>query len=361
MTTSASDRLRAVCATLLACVLLATSASAWAEPSAKDREAARNLLISGREKKKNGDLNGAIGDFYRAHGIMHVPTTGLDLGKAQAEVGLLVEARTTLLETAKLPVKPNEAPAFARAREEAKRLAEQITARLATVTVNIKGLPPRAKVILSVDGADNSSAVRGQPFKINPGKRTIGASHGESTASKPVDIPEGGSQTIELTLVPRPGEPAAAGEVDLDAAPADPNAKPPPKTDVSSEEALAEASTSGDAAKPKPTATSTNPLVFVGIATTGLGVAVGTVTGLMSMSIYSSVEPRCTRGLCPPETHSDIDNGVTLATASTVSFVVAGIGAGITVWGLLTPRKVPAKAATSFRVLPLPNGVVGTF
>jgi hypothetical protein len=333
-----------------------------AAPAAKDREVARTLLISGREKLKSGNVKGALADFTQAHAIMHVPTTGLDLGKAQVASGLLLEARATLLETAKMPAKPKEPPAFARARQDAKFLAEALKARLGTVTVNIKGVPPGKKVALSVDGVEVSDAVRSVPFLANPGVRTIAASYGGSKADKQVELTEGGNQLIEFTLIPT-NTVAAGGEVDLDtgaaasAGGAPKGSTPPPPE---SEPTPYGAEAPSPAPAPEPAKKSTNPLVYAGLAATGLGIGVGTITGLSAISTYSKVEPRCVKGLCPPATHSDIDNGVTMATVSTVAFIFAGVGAGVTVYGLLSPRKTP-KATAGVRVIPTPAGIAGTF
>jgi hypothetical protein len=74
-----------------------------AEPTAADRETARTLLIDGREKLSAGDAKGALQSFQAAHAIMGVPTTGLDLARAQAALGDLVGARATALGVASPP------------------------------------------------------------------------------------------------------------------------------------------------------------------------------------------------------------------------------------------------------------------
>src|SRR5262245_48380446 len=91
-----SARVRRVAVTVLVMVsALSIASPAWGEPSAAERETARALLISGRDKRKSGKLAEALQDFERAHAIMHVPTTGLDLGKLQEQLGKLVEAHDT--------------------------------------------------------------------------------------------------------------------------------------------------------------------------------------------------------------------------------------------------------------------------
>src|SRR5262249_55090793 len=112
--------------------------------------------------------------------------------------------------------------------------------------------------------------------------------------------------------------------------------------------------------------TKTNTLVWVGLATAAAGVGVGTVTGVMAFSAKSDVTSRCDGGTrCPPSTWADIDRGSSLGTASTIAFVVGGIGLGAMLYGLLNPRKVPAQAATEttsgLRLYPGVTGVAGTF
>src|SRR5260370_39928772 len=80
--------------------------SASADPTAADRETARSLMQEGRELREKGDLQGALKRFQAADGIMHVPTTGLEVARTQATLGLLVGARDTI---ATIPKAPSQA------------------------------------------------------------------------------------------------------------------------------------------------------------------------------------------------------------------------------------------------------------
>jgi len=317
---------------------------AWAaEPTATERETARTLLFSGREKRKNGQLKEALADFEKAHNIMKVPTTGLDLGRAQKDLGMFVEARATLLEQARSPEKAGEPVAFKRARKEAKQLADEIAPRLATLTLSVSA---GAKV--RIDDAELSSSSIGVPLKVNPGKHAIVASvEGGDEKKTTVDLVEGEIKTVELRLAGAP-PPETKGDPNKD-----PNKDPTkdPNKDTK-----------------KSDGSKTNALVYVGAATAGVGVLVGSVTGLMAFGVKSDVTGRCTQNKCPPATHSDIDRGETLGTVSTVAFVIGGVGAVILVYGLLNP--VPASSgsqpptqgsARAFRVVPSPFGIAGVF
>ena len=339
---SASDgprRWLQACALALGLVLGASAAAA--EPSLPEREAARTLLLSGREKRKQGQLGEALADFEKAHAIMRVPTTGLDLGKAQQELGLLVEARTSFLEAARHPVKRNESRAFKRARKEAKQLAEEIVPRLVTLTVSV---PSGAQV--TIDGAEISASSINVPLKVNPGRHEIVGTLDGDEKREWIEVAEGEVKTIELPLVPKAADP-----------------EKPSKKKKGSSRAKREPDAGAKASGSK---TTTSPLVWIGGGTAATGLVVGTVTGLMAFSVHGEVTTRCTGGIrCPPETHAEIDRGTTLGTVSTVAFVVAGIGAGVLVYGLLNP-KVEAKADSSAvapkpRWVATPLGVAGTF
>ena len=308
-------------------VIVALSGTAYAEPTAAEKETARTLLLSGREKRKNGQNKEALADFEKAHAIMHVPTTGLDLGKTQETLGLLVEARQTYLEASRYPRQPNESPAFERARQDAKKLADAISPRLATLTVSV---PKDAKVKL--DESEISASSIGVPLKVNPGKHQIIATLGTDEKRSAVELAEGESKSIELELEGAPVAP------------------PPPPHD--------------DKDKVKGAETKTNTLVWVGGGIAAAGIAVGTVTGIMAFSIKSDAEARCENGTtCREEVEGlwdDLDRGVLMGNISTGAFIVAGVGAAVAIYGLLNPTKVEATSG-KIRVLPTPFGLAGTF
>src|SRR5436190_23509399 len=58
-------------------------AVARAEPSAADKETARSLMDEGDRKFAAKDYKGALDAYQGAHAIMGVPTTGLEVAKAQ--------------------------------------------------------------------------------------------------------------------------------------------------------------------------------------------------------------------------------------------------------------------------------------
>lgn len=271
-----------------------------AAPTAAEKETARGLVRSGRTKKKQGNLDGAIDDFAAAHAIMNVPTTGTELGKAQLDAGMLVEALDTLLGVVRLPKKRFEPAAFRRARQEAEALAKDLPPRIPAVVIEIEGAETAA---VSIDGEEQRAELLGAPIKLNPGSHEIVATTPEGAEDRDtIDLQEGMTREVTLRL-----------EV-------------PP--------ALVDASGGGEGGSGE---TMVNPVVWVGFGLAGAGAIVGSITGALAMSKYGAVAPRCRDNRCPPETHDDLDGGKTMGTVSTISFIVAGVGAAAGVVGLFFP------------------------
>ena len=291
-------------AMMLAVALAVTSVSAvsLAAPTAAEKETARGLVRSGRAKKKKGELDAAIEDFAAAHAIMNVPTTGTELGKAQLDAGMLVEALDTLLGVVRLPKARFEPRAFRRARKEAEKLAKDLPPRIPAVVIELEGEGADGASV-TVDGKEQRAELLGAPIKLNPGTHEIVATSSDGVEDRDsVDLQEGMTREVSLRLEPPEAAPEPSGGDE----------------------------TGGDD-------TMINPVVWVGFGLAGAGVIVGSVTGALAMSKYGAVAPQCQNNQCPPETHGDLDSGKTMGTVSTVSFIVAGVGAAAGVVGLFFP------------------------
>lgn len=283
--------------------------TAFAEPTAAEKETARSLMKEGRARRDKGDHKGALENFQGADGIMKVPTTGLEVGRSQTDLNLLVEARDTFLRVSRTPEEPGEPAAFKEARNEATALAAKLEERIPTVKLTLADLPKGAKPTVTIDNAPVSSSLLPYPVKVNPGKHTIAATVGSFKQSADVELIEGEDKQISLDMS------GAAGE---EAAPVD---KPQPKPDVPVDTA--------------PTPAGTSPLVYIGFGVGGAALVVGSVTGILAMSKTNAAKDGCDGNQCPPATHDDLSSARTMATVSTISFVVAAVGAGVGIYGLL--------------------------
>lgn len=261
---------------------------ALADTSASDFESARELYKQGKDLRAAGDIKGALEKFKAGHALGQTPVTGLELGRAHMDLAQLLEAREVFLSIARLPVQPDEGEKSAGARTEAAQLADQLRPRIPTLTVKVSGMAPGSSPVVTVDGVTIPVAALGTPRKLNPGSHEVTAkSTGASEEHATIELKEGESKELPLTL-------KSSGFVE----------PPPPVTN-------SDAADKGGAKK-------TNVLVYIGFGVGAVGVAVGTVTGIMALSKASTVNSACTGTVCPVSARSDVTSGRTLGTISTI-------------------------------------------
>jgi hypothetical protein len=310
--------LRVLLPASLLCAAVTVSAPTFAgEPSAADKETARGLMAEGRADRDKNDLKAALKAFAGADAIMHVPTTGLELARAQAAVGQLVEARDTALRVTRSPERPGEPPPFKAARDAASALNDQLEPRIPSLTVNVKNVPAGMSTTLTIDGVDVPSEVIGQPRKLDPGHHVVEAKAGTAYGKQEVDVAEKESKEIAIELPAQGTAPVAGGATDTGT------------TDSAQQQSEQPAETGGRSGGSK-------LMIFGGFGLAAAGAIAGTVTGLMSMSKTSSIKssPGCSGNVCGPSEYDDISSAKTLATVSTISFIAGGVGAAVGVIGL---------------------------
>jgi hypothetical protein len=291
-------------AVLAACIVTAAASSALAaEPSLSDRETARSLMEDGDAKRDKGDIKAALKSYEGADAIMHVPTTGLEVGRAQAALGLLLEARETLNRVERLPAKPNEPAPFAAARTTAAELSSQLAQRIPTIVVTVKNADPAQPPEIIIDGEKIPAAAADAPRKLNPGAHSVIVRAGGVDKEQKVLVAEREQKVVSVDLK----------------APAVVEATPP------------------DDGQPKKSALP-KILIFGGFGLAAVGIGVGSVTGLMSISQTNDIKPSCNPN-CPTSKQSDIDSARSLGNISTVAFIVGGAGAAAGVIGLVLNHK----------------------
>jgi hypothetical protein len=270
---------------------------------------------------------------------MNVPTTGIEVAQALVALGLLVEARDAMLDVSRMPAKPGEPVPFGQARDEARRAVDDLGARIPSVRFTLTGAST-ATVVL--DGTAIDPSVLALPHKLNPGEHAVVATAAGFTEQKiKVDLAERDAKSVVIAM--QPIESAAPSPAPA-ASPAAASSPPP----------AAEA----EAPKPRPK----SPLVYAGFGTAILGVAVGGITGIISLSKTSAVKVRCDGDRCPDTLHSDLSSARTFATIADVAFVVAGVGAAVGVVGLFVvgPKDSSSKPSARLVVGPSAIGIAGT-
>ncbi|MBI2393415.1 MAG: hypothetical protein HYV09_27775 [Deltaproteobacteria bacterium] len=305
--------LRRLTASLCAISIALAGAPAMGEPTASDKETARALMKDGEAKRAKGDHKGAYEAYRAAHAIMNVPTTGLELGREQAELGMLVEARDTLLGVTRLPVIPGESANMPAAREEAQKLADAIEPRIPSLKIVLENLPAGASPKVTVDGIAILAATIGVPRKHNPGAHEVVVVVGSVEKKTTVDLPEGETKEVSIDVA------ADAGK-DKDEPKKD---EPPPKDEPPA------------APPPAPTRSS---LVWIGFGSAAAFGAIGAVTGVLAFSKASAAKDGCDGTRCPPATHDDVESSRTFGTISTIGFALAGAGAVVGFIGLMSSQ-----------------------
>ena len=313
---------------------LTVATPAWCEPTAADKATARALLKEGDAARAKGDLKAALKSYMGAHAIMGLPTTGVAVGKAQADQGLLVEAVDTLLAVTRMPVKPDENDYLREARASAQTLSTSIAARIPSIKLVLAGVADESAAKVTSDGHEVVSAAAGLPRKVNPGSHVLVVRVGTDERRAEVSVAEGENRDVKIDF----GEPASS----------DPVAKAPEGADTNTTTTSGTSNTvTHDAGAPS----TMSPLVYVGFGTAAAFLIGGTVTGLVAMSKAKSAKDGCIETRCPPSTYDDIDTSKRMGTISTIAFVVAGVGVGVGVLGLLSAPS-PAESTTKTSARP---------
>ncbi len=319
----AFDR-RLAALTLTAGLVLAPALAHAAPPaSARDKETARALMDEGDKKLAANDNAAALKAYKAAYALIAVPTTGVAVAKAQAALGQLVEARDTALAVTRYPREAKEPAPFRAARTRADELARSLLPRIPSLQITVTGPPAGAVVHVEVDGTALPDDAATLPTKVNPGKHVVVASAEHfSRESKEVMVAEAAQVPVAIALKPV-SEPAAAAPT-----------TPVPGTTTAT-------ATTSPTPTPSPPAKS-NTLAYVGIGVGAVGIAVGSVAGVLSLSKTSSAKEHCTGDRCSSEARADLDSSLLLANVSNIGFGVGVVGAAIFVVAILTADSAPA-------------------
>jgi hypothetical protein len=282
---------------------LAIVSPALASPGAAERETARGLMAEGRAARARGDLQSAMKAFAGADAIMHVPTTGFELAKVQAQAGLLVEARDTALRASRLPEADDEPAPFKQARQGAIALEVALDGRIPTIRLTVKNVPAGVRPKVFVDETETPAELLEQPIRVDPGRHVVVAEAGTEKQEQEVDLAEMDSKEITFELEPQEKAPAPAKL----------------------------AAVSERTEEPAPTTRGSPALVVTGFSIAGAGALAGLVTGIVSISTTNGVKSsgQCQNGgtLCSFAEDGDMSAARTMATLSNVSFLLAGAGA----------------------------------
>jgi hypothetical protein len=171
------------------------------EPTAQEKDSARGLMDAGDAHFAARRYADALEAYRAADDIMGVPSTKFAVGKAQEELGLLVEARDSFLAVVRIPMGDAEPPPFMYARAEAAIRQAILITRIPTLEVTAEGLPPGASFAVTIDGYELSSALSSGPIGVDPGLRVVSArSPGFHSGEHEVVLAEGESRQLAVPM-----------------------------------------------------------------------------------------------------------------------------------------------------------------
>ncbi len=306
-----------------------SNADGTAEPSPEAKETARSLYQRGNERFAAGDYRGALEAFAAAHAIMGVPTTGLGLGKSQEQLGMLIEARDTLLAVARIPAADGEPESFALARRDAEANARELADRIPSVQLLVT--PEKApQPVVRIDDKRLAPELVPFPIRLNPGRHGVDvAAVGYEPQRRTIQLAERDALVVRFALL----APQAAGQ--------------PVET--------------------RPLRPAGRLLAWIGFSVAGAGLATGAVAGAVSLTAAHELKEVCNEDkTCPASAAGTRDRSLASAHVSTAGFVLAGAGLALGIAGLFLRDTVRARSVRlSPTIVPLigPDalGVAGVF
>jgi hypothetical protein len=293
----------------------AREAQAQAPP---DREVAREFANKGFELYQSGKYEQAITAFRDAERRFHAPTIVLMMAHAYDKIGRLLEARELYQQIVDEPLAHYAPSEFFGAQSQAKKDLAALEPRIPTLEIRISGAP-LDDVKITVNGVAIPAFKLAKPLEQNPGTHVIvAAAAARDSKEQTIVLQEGVAEHMVIDLR-APGAPAPAPPVLLPSAPHRAVTKPtralesPGSVDRASGGSIAPA------------------MVAFGVGVVGIGV--GAVTGGLTIGKVSILDERCAPDrVCSEQERSTFDEANRLSAASTIGFVVGGVGlaAGVT-------------------------------
>jgi hypothetical protein len=318
-----SSSLKSLSAACVICLSLASKPAA-----AQGTAAAEALFNEARKAMDAKDYDTACKRFRESNRLDPAVGTMLNLATCEDRRGRVATA-WELFRGAYEKLPPSDPR-----HDYAKAQVDRLEPRLPHVTLTLAaGAPADTKVR---DGETvYSGAAFGLPLPVDPGKHELVIdAPGRETRTLSVEIREAATMTIEIAPGVEKVETAAGGDT------------PPSAQGDVRVSAAAGGESSGFGKKQW-------GFVAGGVGIVGIGV--GITTGIMALGKKSTTDEQCSEALqrCSQEGHDAASSGRTLATVSTVGWIVGALGVGAGVYLVLTSggEKGPVTAIET-RALP---------
>jgi hypothetical protein len=289
----ASSRLTRLIGPILACALeISLTPLPASAQTASDRATARALAEEGFAALEARHFDIAQDRFRRADGLVHAPTFVVDEGRALIGLGRYVEAQERFQLVLREGVGDTAPTAWKSALKDAAKLLEEVEPKIAWLTISVANADDAE---VKIDSLLVPRAAFNVRRASNPGTREIAATaSGFAPQKLKVELKEGDERAVTLTfkqlqIADSPGPKSARVAV--------------PRERVQNQ-------------RRSPT------LAYVSLGVGGLGLAVGTVSGVLALRKRSELASICPSGACPPSTESDVN-------AYDVLGLVSGLGFGL--------------------------------
>lgn len=264
-------------------------------------QTAEQLYQEGKAAAGKKDWVLACSKFAESNAREPAPGTLLNLGDCEENRGQFTQAIAHFEAAARL-CKPGDERA-----EYARQRSFTLERRAPKLTVKLQASTP-AGTVIEKDGVALGAAQIGVPIVIDPGEHTLVVrAPGRTESRGSVRIALGESREIEVTA----GMPIPQGAV----------TQTTPTTAAPAVATTAEIPKDTNGSEPTKTA------AYVSFGVGAVGLAIGVVGGLLTMSAKSTADSHCPAQGCDSEGLSAEDRGKTWSTISTAGFVVAGLGA----------------------------------
>lgn len=290
----------------------ASSRMAHAGPKESQLAEARSRFQQALALQAAGDWSGALALLEKVASVASTAQVHFNIALCQEKLGKLSAALGNYRIAASLAHQANVADVE---KQSTEKLAD-IEGRLPKLVITRGSNAGAAQILL--DGTELGTSAIGRELPVDPGPHQIEAR--PPGGGKPTmilaELVESDRKSIEVSLKEEPGVTA-------------PPAAPPSVVGAPEE--------SGSGGK---------ALMYSGFGVALVGAAVGSVTGILAFSKEGDLESSCSpEKECLPPIHDDLSSARSMATISTVSFIVAGVGATVGVVGLFTRKSSSSKAS----------------
>jgi hypothetical protein len=282
-------------------------------PSDEERAAARAAATEGVQLLDQGRYAEALDRLRRAEALVHAPTHLLYIARAQARLGLLVEASETYVKIAHEALPPDAPRAFVEAQTAALQEGRDLDARIPTLLIRVDG-PGAGDAAVTLDGTPLPPPMIGLAVPVNPGAHVLRAAARDGTSAEAhVKLVPGAHESAQLSLR---APPATA------VTPVSPPPETPPPV----------------VGTPEPS-TQSGPGRMLGFAAIGLGaagLAVGTAFVVINRSKRTDANDLCPGSVCPQAGKPQIQSLDQQAdNAATVAWIGYGVGGAALATGIV--------------------------